>query len=444
MLDVCGSVPFELVNDGDLLLLIERMLHLRGLDTVRITKVEGHADEGMVLDGRVREVDRLGNNAADGAADFGRRRVGRAVIDARRNLSGVCGRWYPVLLVLHWFFIATSRAVVNHDDRDGTAPDPLVWSAGALPKRRRLVHAVRDRAFLPGPPGIWDSEWFHVPASAICAEDTAHWPYTPGLLVKWVAFLGTLHWPAGGLDLGVGGISYVELLILYALWVGERLSLEKSSSSFISRQPGINIWRSCRFVGALMRSLCLLLGGLRRFVPCSIGANHCRLRHIGWENCGHGLTSRPRESASELFLNELLSLFRCPPKSGRALLSGTLPLRYCAARFAYNTPTWRLPVSGHVERLIAAHSDAAGDRGVEVIGLAVHRVSGSGPVRKRFRLNRKTLAHLEGLLIHSRPRVWKRLRHVGFSGVVIMLMGEQFLHMTGLEWGNSPGNRISL
>ena len=93
-----------------------------------------------------------------------------------------------------------------------------------------------------------------------------------------------------------------------------------------------------------MRSLCLLPGGLGRFVPCSIGANHCRLRHIGWEKCGHGLTSRPRESASELFLNELLSLFRYPPRSGRALLNGTLPLRYCAARFAYSTPTWRLPV----------------------------------------------------------------------------------------------------
>ena len=40
---------------------------------------------------------------------------------------------------------------------------------------------------------------------------------------------------------------------------------------------------------------------LGRFVPCSIGANHCRLRHIGWEKCGHGLTFRPRESASEPF-----------------------------------------------------------------------------------------------------------------------------------------------
>ena len=68
------------------------------------------------------------------AADFGRRRVGPAVVDARRNLSGVCGRWYPVILDLHRFFIAISRAVVNHDGREGTAPDPLDWSAGALPK----------------------------------------------------------------------------------------------------------------------------------------------------------------------------------------------------------------------------------------------------------------------------------------------------------------------
>ena len=47
----------------------------------------------------------------------------------------------------------------------------------------------------------------YIPASAICAEDISHWPYTSGLLVKWVSFLGSLHWLAGGLDLGVGGIS---------------------------------------------------------------------------------------------------------------------------------------------------------------------------------------------------------------------------------------------
>ena len=202
--------------------------------------------------------------------------------------------------------------MVNHDDLGGTAPDPLVWSAGALRKRRRLVHAVRDRAFLPGLPGIWDSEWFQIPAAAICAEILL---FGLILLVFWLSgslFLGSLHWPVGDSDLGVGGISYVELFILYELWAGERLRLEKAhprylrpgrriSVSAVPFGPGIDIWRSCRFIGALMRALCLLPGGLRRFVPCSIGANHCRLRHIGWEKCGHGLTSRPRESASELF-----------------------------------------------------------------------------------------------------------------------------------------------
>ena len=85
--------------------------------------------------------------------------------------------------------------------------------------------------------------------------------------------------------------------------------------------------------------------------------------------------------------------------------------------FAYRTPTWRLPVSGRVGGLVAAYSDNADDRGDEVVGLRVFRGSGFGPVRKRFRINRKTPAHLAGLLIHSRPRVWKRLRQVGFSGI---------------------------
>ena len=110
----------------------------------------------------------------------------------------------------------------------------------------------------------------------------------------------------------------------------------------------------------LMRSLCLLPGGLGRFVPCSIGSNHCRLRHIGWERCGHGLTSRPRESASEVFLDELLQLFQYPPRSSRALLAGTLSLRYCAAGFASKTPTWRLSVLGHAAGLVTAALRVAG------------------------------------------------------------------------------------
>ena len=71
----------------------------------------------------------------------------------------------------------------------------------------------------------------------------------------------------------------------------------------------------------------MLPGGLRRFVLCSIGANHCRLRRIGWEKCGRGLTSRPRESASEPILNELLGLFNyprgsAPPQGFQGFLPG--------------------------------------------------------------------------------------------------------------------------
>ena len=51
----------------------------------------------------------------------------------------------------------------------------------------------------------------------------------------------------------------------------------------------------------------------------------------------------------------------------------------------------------------------------EGVGRQVHWVSGSGPGRKRIRLNRQTPAHLAGLVVQSRPHVWKRLRHVGFS-----------------------------
>ena len=109
------SSPFELLPDGDLLFLIHRMLRIRGLGSVRISKVKGHADEAMVRAGTVRGLDELGDDGADEFADFGRRRVPWRVIDARRNLSGVCSWWRPLVLVLHRFFIAIPRAVVNHD-----------------------------------------------------------------------------------------------------------------------------------------------------------------------------------------------------------------------------------------------------------------------------------------------------------------------------------------
>ena len=72
----------------------------------------------------------------------------------------------------------------------------------------------------------------------------------------------------------------------------------------------------------------------------------------------------------------------------------------------------------------------------------VHPGRGSGPARKRFRLNRKTPAHLAGFFSHSRPRVWKRLRQDDFPDSSLLdhtrrrcdhAYGVLFMNVTELE-----------
>ena len=309
--------PFPLVNDGDLLALAQRLFRWRGPRAAAVSKVKGHADEGMVAQGRVRDVDRIGNNEADEAADLGRKRVHHVVSDARRSLNRACTRWYPVVCE---FFIAIARAALNEDDSAGTSLHPVVWATAANPKRRRVEPVVRNLAWLPGPPGLWTARWSQMPGTCIDGADVAAWPISVSLLVKLVCFLGTLHWPCGVGDLGIGGVSYLELLILYELWAGERLVPETAVPvgkrrerpilvSAVPVGPGTNIGQARMFLGSLIRVLRGLPGGLARFLPCGIGAHHCRLRHIGWEKCGHGLTSRPRETSEPLFLDSLLGGF---------------------------------------------------------------------------------------------------------------------------------------
>ena len=52
-----------------------------------------------------------------------------------------------MILELHRLFIAISRAVVNHEDGDGTAPDPLIWSPGA--RYPRGVGLVGENEVVP-------------------------------------------------------------------------------------------------------------------------------------------------------------------------------------------------------------------------------------------------------------------------------------------------------
>ena len=233
------------------------------------------------------------------------------------------------------------------------------------------------------------------------------WPYSVSMLVKWVAFLSTLQWPQDGADLGVGGVSYVELLILHEIWACERLELEKAvpryrrpgrsiSVSAVPFGPGTDLWRSCRSFGALFDALVGLPRGIRWLVSCDLGANHCRLRHLGWEKCGHGLTpglvSRPRK----VFLMS----------SAAASLGGELPLRYCSGRFACRVPTWGLPSRGHVQGRVAEFAEVGGvPRSSHVARAQLPGLVGDAGVLvgrrilgcvERVRLHRKTPAHLAG------------------------------------------------
>ena len=364
--------PFSLVKDGDLLLLVQRMIRWRGSGNAAVTKIKGHADEGLVARGRVREVDRVGNNEADAAADLGRKRVHHSISDARRLVHRACERWYPVVRELHRYFIAIARAALNDDGVAGTTLHLVVWSTAANPKRRRVERAVRNYAWLPGPARLWNADCFHVPVVSIGEADVAAWPFSVSLLVKVTHFLGTLHWPFGVGDLGVGGVSYLELLILYERWAGERLVPDCAvpvgkrrgrpiSVSAVPVGPGTNIGRCCKFLGSVIRFFGSLPGGLARFLPCGIGAHHCRLRHLGWENCGHGLTSRPRETSDPAFLDSPLGVFGYVPRSGGALLAGDLPLRYYSGNFALRKPSWGLPEVAGVRALVIAGGLRAGE-----------------------------------------------------------------------------------
>ena len=138
--------PFPLVNDGDILCLAQRKVQSRGPGKTLVSKVEGHADEGLVPMGQVREEDRCGNDEADAAADMGRRRVHGSITDARRLVNGACARWYPIVKELQHFIIAIARTVVGLDGSGGTSLHPTVWSNAANSKRIRVQRAVRDMA----------------------------------------------------------------------------------------------------------------------------------------------------------------------------------------------------------------------------------------------------------------------------------------------------------
>ena len=337
----CLSKPLPLVKDGDLIALARFMIRTRGRETVRVTKVKGHAEDVDVQQGRVRLLDKQGN----AEADLGRRHQSEVLIDARRRLLGVRSHWYPIMTDLHRFMIAIARVSVNHDGKGGTAPDTLVWDQESRPKVRKLAIRVNvDLASLPGPPGFLHSSWVQVDSGHITGSDIAAWPYSVSILIKFTSFLNTLHWPSGSDNLGHFWSSLLELLILFEQWAGHRLLSEKVTRPHVrANRPilipsvpvaeGIEIRHGCQFLRSLVRALAKLPGGLGRFLPCKVGSHMSRLRHLGWNQCSHGLTSGPMESCHHQCLKAVCEFLGYPNGSALELLDGTLKLRHCTEVF---------------------------------------------------------------------------------------------------------------
>ena len=65
--------PFCLQIDGDLWQLIWNGIQARGHDTIRVTKVKGHATDAEVQEGKCTEADKQGNDNSDDAATLGKK-----------------------------------------------------------------------------------------------------------------------------------------------------------------------------------------------------------------------------------------------------------------------------------------------------------------------------------------------------------------------------------
>ena len=161
---------------------------------------------------------------------------------------------------------------------------------------------------------------------SISGADVAAWPYSVGILCRLTAFLGSLHWPVGSEEKGHFGVSFLELLTLFEQWAAHRLLSEKVTGPrtranrpiLIPSVPvskGIEIRHGCQFISSLVRALAKLPGGIG---TGGIGSHMSRLRHLGWNQCSHGLTSRPLESCHHQCLKAVCGVLGVPKGQQRS------------------------------------------------------------------------------------------------------------------------------
>ena len=124
-------------------------------------------------------------------------------------------------------------------------------------------------------------------------------------------------------------------LILFEQWVGHRLLSEKFARPHVRADrpilipsvpvsEGIEIRHGCQFLSSLVRALAKLPGGLGRSLPCRLGSHMSRLRHLGWNQCSHGLSSRPLESCHHQCLKAVCGVLGYPEGAAAELLDAPL------------------------------------------------------------------------------------------------------------------------
>ena len=97
--------------------------------------------------------------------------------------------------------------------------------------------------------------------------------------------------------------------------VGEGLERRggRASQSFSSHWVWMR-FATGQFLCSFVRALAKLLGGPSWFLPCTLGSHMSRLRHLGWSQCSHGLSSRPLESCHRQCLKAVCGGFGCIPE----------------------------------------------------------------------------------------------------------------------------------
>jgi hypothetical protein len=79
--------PFELQTDGDIWSTFWETVHQKGPSSIKISKVKGHATDEEVREGKVKAEDKVGNDAADKAADVGNDLHGKGTLKAANYFS---------------------------------------------------------------------------------------------------------------------------------------------------------------------------------------------------------------------------------------------------------------------------------------------------------------------------------------------------------------------